>query len=168
MLNLDLDKLADTPIPTDADVKRPFGLKADNRGVLVIPEAKLSAHTFTNLGKEVVPIGQLWLARLVPERNGHPAEKDHLKLMTVQHDGREVTLPLCMLGARRGSEGLELLLYGKGKQPLVVVPMTKATEEPAWPITAAAERDGEAAARLTLTFVGKHEASFRLTVPPDP
>ena len=81
-LNFDLDKLADSPISTDADVKRAYGLKAKKRGGLVVPEAKLSAATFSNLGKDVQPIGQLWFADLLPIQNGQPVSRDELKLIS--------------------------------------------------------------------------------------
>lgn len=118
LLNFDLEKIADTPIPTDADIKRPFGLKAGNLGGLVVPEAMLSPATFSPATKEVVPVGQLWLAGLVPAKDGQAVSKDQLKLVTVQHEGREVTLRLCVLGVRKGTGGkLELLVFGKGKEP---------------------------------------------------
>jgi len=161
LLNLDLTKLTDTPIPTDADTKRPFGLRAEKRGGLVVPEAKLSPATFTGAGREPVPVGQLWLAGLVPTKEGQPVSKDRLKLVTVEHEGREVTLPLCVLGVRKGAEDkLELLIFGKAKEPLLVVPVTKAAHEQKCPLEFSAEREGEASARVTLMLVGKYEASF--------
>ena len=167
LLNFDLDKLADTPIPTDGDVKRPYGLKGEQRAGLVVPEAKLSAATFAGLGKEVQPIGQMWLARLVPARDGQPVPADELKVVPAEHEGREVTLPLCVLGARKTAEGkLELLVYGKSKTPLLTVPITKATKPQKWPIEFDAEREGDTA-RVTLCLVGKYEASFLVTAPAD-
>jgi hypothetical protein len=163
-LNFDLEKIADTPIPTDADVKRPFGVKAEKRGGLVVPEVKLSPATFSTAGKEAVPVGQLWLAGLVPAKNGEAVSKDQLKLVTVQQEGREVTLPLCVLGVRReAGDKLELLVFGKGKEPVLALPLTKATREQKWPIEFKAEREGDASARVTLLLVGKYEASFLVT-----
>ena len=161
ILNFDLTKLADTPIPTDADIKRPFGMKAEKRGGLVVPEAKLSPATFSGAGKEPVPVGQLWLAGLVPAKDGQAVSKDRLKLVTVQHEGREVTLPLCVLGVRKGAgDKLELLIFGKTKEPLLVLPLTTATREQRWPLEFAAQGEGDASARVTLWLVDKYEASF--------
>ena len=164
VLNFDLEKIADTPIPTDADIKRPFGLKAGNLGGLLVPEAKLSPTTFSTATKEAVPVGQLWLAGLVPAKDGQAVSKDQLKLVTVQHEGREVTLPLCMLGVRKGAAGkLELLIFGKGKEPLLALPLNPATREPRWPLEFTAEGEGEGSARVTLLLVGQYEASFLVT-----
>lgn len=165
-LNFDLEKIADTPISTDADIKRPFGIKAEKRGGLVVPEAKLSPATISGAGKDVVPVGQLWLAGLVPVKNGEAVSKDQLKLVTVQHEGREVTLPLCALGGRKGAgDKIELLIYGKGKEPLLALPLTKASREQKWPLEFTAERESDASARVTLLLVGKYEASFLVTPP---
>jgi hypothetical protein len=163
LLNFDLDKLADTPIPTDADIKRPFGLKAEKRGALVVPEGKLSAATLSGAGKQAVPVGQLWLVGLVPAKDGQAVAKDQLKLVTIEHEGNQVTLPLCVLGVRKGvGDRLELLVFGKGKEPLLVEPLQPATYEAKAPLELKAEREGEAIARLTLRLVGKYEASFRV------
>jgi hypothetical protein len=168
VLNFDLEKIADTPIPTDADTKRPFGLKADKRGGLVVPEAKLSPATFSTAGKEAVPVGQLWLAGVVPAKDGQAVSKDQLKLVTVQYEGREVTLPLCVLGVRKGAgDKLELLVFGKGKEPLLALPLTKAAREQRWPVEFTAEREGDASARVKLSLVGKYEASFLVTAASD-
>jgi hypothetical protein len=162
LLNFDLAKLADTPIPTDADVKRPFGMKSDKHGGLVVPEAKLSADTLAKIGKDVQPVGQLWLAGLAPVRDGQGVPKDQLKLVTVEHEGREVTLPLCVLGVRKSDGGdLELLIYGKGKEPLLATKLAKAAHEQTAPLEFTAEREGDTA-RVKLSLVGKYEASFSL------
>jgi hypothetical protein len=164
VLNFDLEKIADTPIPTDADIKRPFGLKAGNLGGLLVPEGKLSPATFSTASKEAVSVGQLWLAGLVPAKDGQAVSKDQLKLVTVQHEGREVTLPLCVLGVRKGTGGkLELLVFGKGKEPLLALPLNPATREQKWPLEFTAEGEGEGSARLMLLLVGKYEASFLVT-----
>ena len=161
LLNFDLEKLADTPIPTDADVKRPFGVKAEKRGGLVVPEAKLSPATISGAGKEVVPVGQLWLVGVVPAKDGQPVSGEQLKLVTIQYEGRDVTLALCVLGVRKGAgDKPELLVFGKGKEPLLVLPLNKANREQKWPLEFTVEREGEASGRVALTLVGKYETSF--------
>lgn len=168
LLNLDLEKLKDTPIPTDADVKRPFGIRADKRGGLLVPEAKLSIQTLAKAAKEIVPVGQLWLAGVVPQRGSEAVPKSELKLVTVEHEGREVTLPLCVLGVRRTEAGeLELLVFGKGRDPLLKLPLKKLASGPreaAAPLEFTAERAAEGA-KITLLVVGAFEATFEVTAP---
>lgn len=166
ILNFDLDKLADTPIPTDADTKRPFGLKAEKRGLLMVPEAKLSPATFSGVGKQAVPVGQLWLAGLVPAKDGQAAAKEDLKLVSVEHEGQTVTLPLCVLGVRKGAgDRLELLVFGKAKEALLALPLKPATHQQKSPLEFTVEREGEASARVTIALVGKYEASFLVKAP---
>ena len=166
ILNLDLDKLADAPLPTDADTKRAFGVKGDKRGGLVVPEAKLSPATLAGAGKDAVPIGQLWLAGLVPARDGQPVATNLLKQVTVEFQGREVALPLCVLGVRKSAgDALELLIYGKDKTPLLAVPMTAAPSEQKWPLEFSAVRESDSCVRVTLNVVGKFSASFSVAAP---
>jgi hypothetical protein len=166
LLNFDLDKLADTPIPTDADTKRPFGLKAEKRGLLMVPEAKLAPATFSGAGKQAVPVGQLWLAGLVPAKDGQAVAKEDLKLVTIEHEGQSLTLPLCVLGVRKGAgDRLELLVFGKAKEALLAVPLKPATREQKSPLEFTVEREGEASARVTLAVVGKYEAPFLVKAP---
>lgn len=161
LLNLDLERLADTPLPTDADTKRPFGIKAERRGGLVVPEAKLSVATLSSAGREPVPVGQLWLAGLVPVKDGEALAKDRLKLVSVEYEGREVELPLCVLGVRKvAGDKLELLVFGKAKEPLLALPLSKVSREQKLPLEFTAEREGGDSARVTLTLLGKYEASF--------
>ena len=166
VVNFDLDKLADTPIPTDGDIKRPFAMKADKHGAMVVPEVKLSAATLANAGRDVLPIGQLWFASLVPMKNGQAVANDQLKMVTAQYEGREFTVPICVLGVRKtAGDGLELLIYGKGKEPLLSLPLTKSAREQKWPLEFDAEREGDSSGRLTLSIVGKYQASFQVTGP---
>jgi hypothetical protein len=52
------------------------------------------------------------------DSSGIPGDK--LRLVTVKHEGEEYTVPQCALGVRRTSAGtLELLVFGKGKEPVV-------------------------------------------------
>ena len=111
-------------------------------------------------------MGQLWLVGLVPAKDGQAVSKDQLKMLTVQYEGREVTLPLCVLGVRKGAgDKLELLVFGKGKEPLLVLPVTKATREQKWPLEFTAAGEGNASARVTLLLVGQYEASLLVTAP---
>jgi hypothetical protein len=168
LLNLDLERFQGTPIPTDADVKRPFGMRAEKRGGLVVPEVKLSAQVLAKVGQQVEPIGQLWLAGLAPLREAEPVPRERLNLVTVQRDGQEIVLPLCLLGARRTEAGeLELLIYGKGKEPLLTLPlkkMAKPAEDAAGPLVFSAERQGDAV-RLKLSVAGAYEATLEVAPP---
>jgi hypothetical protein len=97
----------------------------------------------------------------VPAKDGQAVAKEQLKLVTVQHESREIALSLCVLGVPKGAgDRLELLVFGKGKEALLVLPLKPATREQKSPLEFRAEHEGETSARVTLALVGKYEASF--------
>ena len=163
LANLDLEKLADTPIPTDGDVKRSYGMKAEEGGGLVVPEVKLSADTVAKATESVQPLGQLWLLGIVPMRGDDAVRKSDLKRVPVNHEGRETTVSLCVMGVRKGANGEpELLIYGKGKQPLITAALKKSTEKTTAPLEFTAEMQGDRA-QVKLIVAGKYEATFDVT-----
>jgi len=156
----DLPKMLDTPIPTDPDVKRPVGVHADNRGLLILPESKLALDAVAKAGPEAAPIGQLWLLKIVPVVGGQPVKADRLRIVSVSGDKENAPVALCALGVRKGAEGRpELLVYGKGKEPLLRVALTQISEKQENPIEVSAEQQGDGA-MLTLKILGKFSASF--------
>ena len=80
----DLKAMLNTPIPTDPDIKRPVAVKDGDYGVMVLPEAKLSADTLAKAGKEPKPVGQLWLRNLAPENEGQRVAQSKLRTVHVR------------------------------------------------------------------------------------
>lgn len=158
----DLTKMLDAPLATDPDVKRPVGVHADQRGLLILPESKLNADAVVKAGAEVAPIGQLWLLRVVPVVGGQPAAADKLQMVSVRGENETLSAALCALGVRKGAGGQpELLVYGKGKEPLLHVALTPITEQLENPIEVFAEQQG-LGAMLTLKILGKYSARFEV------
>ena len=163
MVSLDLKQMLNTPIPTDPDVKRPVAVREGDHGAMVLPETKLSADTFAKAGQEVLPLGQLWLRKLTPQCDGQAAKPEKLRVVTVETGDRSEAAVLCALGLRKGAEGkLELLVFGKDKEPLLRAPLKAISVPQENPIELAAELQGDGA-RLTLRFAGKYEASLTVT-----
>lgn len=151
------------PIKVDADLKRPFGGYEDEYGVLVLPETKLSASVFASLGKDVVPVGQLWLRKLTPQVQGSAVESSSLQMVPISHEGESVRVPLCLMGARKSASGsLELLVYGKGKEPLMCVPLTKGQSSQSLPLELSGERESDGGL-ITLRVVGQYVAKIPVT-----
>ncbi len=165
VLSADLAAMLKTPIPTDPDVKRPVALRDGDYGGMVLPESKLSAEVISRTGKEVTPVGQLWLLKLVPMTDGQPVPASKLRMVEARSEDAQATVPCCALGVRKGSEGgLELLVYGKDKEPVLRAPMHAISRQQADPIDMSAERKEEGGL-VTLRFLGKYEASFMVTDP---
>ena len=158
---------AQLPLRVDADLKQPVAGHDEDYGVLLLPDARLSAAALEKVGAEVVPIGQLWLRKLTPMVDGAAVGESRLLLVNVRHEGESARVPLCLLGARRTSAGtLELVVYGKGTEPLTRVELRKAPRSQSLPLEISAERDYDRG-RLTLHVAGQYAATLSVTELPD-
>lgn len=156
-----------TPIRVDADLKRPVAGYDGDYGVLVLPETKLTTSTLQGVQGDVIPVGQLWLKKLTPMVDGSALDESRLLMVRVSHEGDTTRVPLCLLGVGKTKDGaLELMVYGKGKEPLLKVPMTKVQRTQSSPIEFTSERESERG-RVTLRFVGQYEATLFLTELPE-
>jgi hypothetical protein len=163
--SLDLKAMLNTPIPTDPDVKRPVAVKDGDYGGMVLPETKLSADTFANAGKEAKSVGQLWLRGLAPMNAGEVVPASKLRTVHVQAMGQEADAVCCALGVcKNADDGLELVIYGKDKEPVTRVAMKSISGQQDNPIELSAERKDDSGV-LTLKFLGKYEATFSVTAP---
>lgn len=161
----DLKEMLQTPIPTDPDVKRPVALKDDQHGGLVLPECKLSADTFAKAGKEATSVGQLWLHKLAPVKEGNVVSQSRLRMVHLRAGDQEGDVACCALGVCKDADrGLELLIYGKDKEPLMRVPLKAISGQQDNPIEMSCEREGDNGL-VTLKFLGKYAATFAVTEP---
>ena len=141
IVSADLTEMLKTPIPTDPDVKRPVALHDGDYGGMVLPECKLRAEVFSKAGKEVAPVGQLWLLKLVPMSDGQPVPASKLRLVEANTEEGRATVPCCALGVRKAADGgLELLVFGKDKEPILRAPMQTINRQQEDPIEMSAER----------------------------
>lgn len=153
-----------SPIAVDSDLKRAFGAHEDEYGALVLPETKLSPATFESAaGRDIIPVGQLWLRKLTPQVDGSAVEPSVLTMVSIPHDGESHRVPLCLLGARKTAGGSwELLVFGKSKEPLLKVPMTAKTSSQSLPVELRGERESDGG-KLTVRLVGRFEATVPVT-----
>ncbi|MCC7374205.1 MAG: hypothetical protein IT581_06100 [Verrucomicrobiales bacterium] len=155
------------PIRVDADLKRPVVGHDGDYGVMILPETKLTAATLEKIGRDVVPIGQLWLRNLTPMANGSAIDSSDLQMVQVRHDGESARVPFCLLGARRTEAGaLELVVYGRGAKPIAQTTLAKSTRAQSLPIELSAERDSDSG-RLNLHLVGQYTATITVTELPE-
>ena len=165
IISANLPAMLATPIPTDPDVKRPVAARDGDYGAMVLPEGKLTAEVFAKAGKEAVSVGQLWLLKLVPLTDGQPTPSSKLKMVEASSDEGKATLPCCALGVCKvGDSSLELLVFGKDKEPLIRAPLKPISQSQGNPVEMTAERKDDGGL-LTLRFLGKYEASFMVTDP---
>ena len=157
----------DGPVQVDADLKRALAGRDGDYGLLILPETKLSAAALEAAGKEPIPVAQLWLRRLTPMMEDAPVDASRLQMVPLQHEGESLRVPLCILAARRTDAGaLELLVFGRGREPIARAPLQKINRTQSQPIELEVERESEAG-RLTFFFGGKFEAVLKVTELPE-
>jgi hypothetical protein len=159
----DLKQLQATPIPTDVDIKQPVAVRDGDFGGMVLPEAKLNAEAIAKAGEKVVPVGQVWLRKLTPIQDGVAVGASKLRMVTLTHEGDQVKVAQCALGVQRnGSGSLELLVFGKDKEPVVKVPLKTMDAKQDVPIDLSAERESDSG-KVTLKILGKYTATISVT-----
>lgn len=159
-----LAELLGTPILTDPDVKRPVAVRDGDYGGLILPESKLTSTAIENAGQDCVPVAQLWLLKLVPMSDGQPVSGDRLRFIDVSNDEGSARVPCCAVAVRKASSGLELVLLGKDKTPLLSAPLKPISKKSENPVDMMAERNSDGGL-ITLRLMGKYEAAFMVTDP---
>jgi hypothetical protein len=151
-------KETDLPVTTAVDAAKPFGLKKDDAGAMVLPDQKLSAEALQKGGKEPIPVGHLWVRKLTVVVKDQPVANDRLRILTVTAGNEDHALPLFLLAAHKtAAGGLELVLHGKAKEPLLRVPLEAADRQQEMPLEL--EGRGEnGRGVLTLFLLGKYRA----------
>jgi hypothetical protein len=161
----DLKEMLNTPIPTDPDIKRPVAVKDGDYGAMVLPEAKLNADAFAQAGTEAKPVGQLWLRNLAPESEGQRVPQSKLHTVHVRATDQEADAVCCALGVCKDANGgLQLLIYGKDKEPVARLPLKSISTQQDNPIEMSAERKDDDGL-ITLKFLGKYEVTFTVSAP---
>jgi len=160
----DPQSLEKLPLQIQADLSGPIGLTEGDYGGLLIPDARLRLKAVQEAQAAPTPVAELWFHHLAPMKDGWAVSEADLYLVEVTNDGERIKVPCCPVGIRKGDQGgLELLVYGKGKQPLLVLPMRAVNRPGAAPVEFLAERDRDDAGQITIRLFGKYEGQFRVT-----
>jgi hypothetical protein len=150
----------------DADPERPFGIKDGELGAMVIPDKNLSPEAMSKSSKEVVvPLGQLWVRNLTIVVKDQALPNDKLRIVTViAKDGQEHPLPLFLLGVHRKAADLkmELVVYGPGKEPLLIAPLQKVSGTQELPLELDGEKGDNNRGTLTVKVLGQYQAQLTL------
>jgi hypothetical protein len=157
--------LRNTPGAVNVDLKRPVAHRDGDYGLMILPAATLSAETFAHIGAESVPIGQLWLLKLAPLLDGQVIANDQLRMVEVSGSEGTATVPCCHLGVRQASAGgLDLLVFGKGQEPILTTPLKPIAARQSTPIDVEVERQSDSG-RVTLKLAGRYAAVIAVTDP---
>lgn len=160
-------KVNDPQLKTDVDAEKPFALQKEERAAMVLPDKKLSAEALSKATKEIIPVGQLWFRNVAPASAGKVVARDKLRIITITVDNQDHPLPLCLLGVRaKENKELELVVFGKDKEPLLLLPLQKTEVTQELPIEFEAKKgDDENTGVLTLTLLGKYQTKLLVMAP---
>ena len=159
----DAKQLAGTPIATDVDAQKPAAMKEGEYGGMVLPQKDLKLEAISKATETPVPVGQLWLHNLTPMKDDEAVSETKLRVATAKLDGTELSVPQCALAVRRTSAGaLELLVYGKGKEPIASAPLKAIDAKQESPLDLAAEREYESG-KITIKILGKYQGTIKVT-----
>lgn len=151
--------VSDPPFKMEVDVDQSSAIKADKGGLLIVPDKQLTAEKLATSGAAIVPIGQLWSLRVSLAANGKAIGPDKLRKVSVTDGDKQRELGLYFLGAGKNERGeLELIVFGKEKEPLVRVPLAKTDSASAQklPVSLTGRKDTEDSGTLTLHLVDKY------------
>jgi len=89
--------------------------------------------------------------------------------VTVSDGDKTRDVQLYLLGVVKSEQGgFELVIFGKGSEPVLRVPLTKVSAEaPENPIAASGRRTGDDSATLTLKLTGQFAAEIGVVKPAD-
>jgi hypothetical protein len=163
-----LGTLADAPFATEVDVTKPQAIKAGKAGLLIIPDKKLSSEALGAAGDSITPLGQLWMLNISLGKNGEPAPSDKIRFLNVSDGDRTLQVQLYFVGAAKNPEGkLDLVVFAKDKEPLLRVPLTKASDSASQelPIQISGRKDDDSTGTLSLHVLGQYVADLTVKRP---
>jgi hypothetical protein len=159
-------RLVDPPLKFDLAPDRAVGLKAGEMGALIIPDKRLTAGKPDKDERkkskgEILPLAQLWTLKLAPKDKDTVLSNDKLRLTKITAGDKELELAVFALGLERSAkQEFTLVVYGKGKEPVLRVPLTADKDKGGAPVTMSARKTGEDSGVLQLGLMGRFKAEL--------
>ena len=156
--------ISDAPFTVEADLEKPQGIKAEGVGLIVLPDRKLTAELLAAANSAITPLGQLWTLKLAVATDGKAAAADKLRHLTISDGEKDREVSLYFLGATKtDARGLELVVYGKEKEPVLRVPIKKRVAgKQEFPIEVSGVKNDDNSGTLSLRLFGEYDAQLLL------
>lgn len=154
----------DPNVKTEVDFLKGYAMNKGDQVVLVIPDKNLTKEAVEKTGgKGVLPVGQLWLRDVVPQIGEKGASNDQLRFVKVElgKESLEAQLSYLALGRDDKAEPM-LLVFGKGKEPLLKQKLEVNESKQELPIELELVAPEEKPLELTLKLFGKYRAKIPL------
>jgi len=146
------------------DPEKACAVRGEGGGAMAIPDKNLSKEKLAKAGKDVVPVGQVWLRKWTVAAGDKPVANDKLRVITIKVDDKHRPMPLLLLGVRKkGEKDLELVVYAKDSEPVLALPLKKVDFIQDLPLELEWQRGEKNVDPLTLTLFGKYQAVLPIT-----
>ena len=156
------DRLVDPPFRIAANTDAALGMQGDNRGLLIVPDANLTAEKLKKLDNEVLPLGLLFTHNISPVMADKViAASQQVAVELIKPDGK-VPLHVTHLAATRVAGQLVLLAYTKSSEPPLITTLVEIEETVSAALTVAAHRISEKRGILLLTAFGRYRATIEI------
>jgi hypothetical protein len=169
MANQALGQVADAVVSIDADTEHAQGIGGSGVGALVVPDRAFSADKVASLGEQPVALGQLWMLAIAPAQSSKAPAREQVRTVSIQTDNETLRPQVYFLALGKGADGkAELLVYGKGKEPVVRAALKPATVNfQNNPLEVTGTKDGDDSGHLTLFIAGQHSAEIPVVKLPE-
>jgi hypothetical protein len=153
---------SDQPFTVDVNVDKPVGLKGGEAGLVILPDKHLTADSLANAGKAIIPVAQLWMYRVTLANNGKSVENGKVRIVTVSDGDKNRDVQLFLIGVAKNEQGaVELVIFGKGSEPVLHIPLTKGTSGASdFPIALSGRQTGDESAVLSLNLPAQFTADI--------
>ena len=142
------------PFKSEVDAAKSVGMKVKEYGAVILPAKGLSKEALAKGDKQIVPVGQLWLKQLAPS-----VSREKLRVVSVHLDKRDHSFPLLFLGVRMtDGGGAELLVFGKDKEPIATLPLTKVESSQDAPVGINMQAGSTSLGVIEITVLGQYRA----------
>ena len=157
-------KASNAEIKTEVDPEKACAVQGEGGGAMVIPDKQMTEEKLLKAGKSIVPVGQLWLRKWTLVVDGKPVPDKALKIVKINIDQKKRPMPLFLLGIRKnGEKRMELVVYAKGNEPLMIMPLKAIAFIPETPLELEWSRGEKLIDPLTMKILGKYKAEFAIT-----
>ena len=158
------DKSGGGPIKTIVDPEQACAVRGEGGGAMAVPDKMLTEQKLLKLQGEIVPVGQLWLRKWTLVVDGTPIAAKQLRIVKVKVDEQVRPMPLLLLGIRKTADKkMELLIYAKKGEPLLIVPLKSIEFVPETPLELEWARGDKQIDPLTLKILGRFQADLFIT-----
>jgi hypothetical protein len=152
----------DQPFTVEVNAEQPVALRGGDAGLIILPDKHLTADSFANAGKAVTPVAQLWTYRVTLANGGKSLENSQVRVVTIGEGDQRKDTQFFLIGVVKNEQGVaELVIFGKGREPVLHVPLTKSSAgSQDFPIALSGRQTGDDSATLTLNLPGQFTADL--------